>query len=234
MSNVLVIGASSGIGREAARALAAEGHRLVLSARREEPLRVLAAELPGGSGAHAVCPADAGDSASIDGLLDTAERELGPLDAVIYSAGSARVAKVEETSDAMWAEVLSGNLNGLFYTARAALPRFRARGRGHLVAVLSISARQGFPNWSAYTAAKHGALGFLECLRAESRGAGIHVTAVIPGATDTPLWDGLGPEWDRSRMMRPSQVAACIAAALREEGGGMVEEIRITPVGGSL
>jgi NAD(P)-dependent dehydrogenase (short-subunit alcohol dehydrogenase family) len=130
--------------------------------------------------------------------------------------------------------MLDVNLTGLFHAVRAVVPRFRLQQRGHIVAVLSVSARTAFPGCSAYTAAKCGALGFLESVRAEVRAAGIQVSVILPGATDTPIWDGLGEGWDRSKMMPASQVATVIASVLRGTGSGVVEEVRVTPPGGSL
>jgi len=231
---IFLTGASSGIGRAIAGTLAREGHRLALCARGESGLRAVATLLAGAADRLAVCPADAADVAGVSRAIDTAERCLGPIDTLVHSAGAAVFAPVEETPDSVWEAMLRANLTSLFTTVRALLPRFRERGRGHVIAILSTAARNGFAGSAAYTASKFGALGFLESLRAEVRRAGIHVTAVLPGATDTPIWNGLGEGWDRSRMMRPDQVAAVVAAILRDSASGMIEEVRVNPIGGSL
>lgn len=231
---VFLTGASSGIGLEIARHLARDGHHLALSARREAELREAAAALSGGQSGPLVLPCDVTDSEALTRTVARAEREMGPLDTLVYSAGGARFAPLEETTDAIWDEMLAANLTGLFYCTRAIVPYFRERGRGQLVFLLSIASRVAFPGSTAYTAAKHGALGFVDSLRAEVRGFGIHVTSVLPGATDTHLWDDIGGDFDRSRMMQPEQVARVVASALRETTSGMIEEIRIGPVGGAL
>ncbi len=179
-------------------------------------------------------PADVTDPAALERALAAAEGDLGPFDTLIYSAGAARFASVEATTDAVWREMMSANLDGLFHAVRAILPRFRERRRGHIVAVLSMASRHAYGGSSAYTAAKYGALGFIESLRAEVRKAGLHVTAVLPGATDTPIWDAIGPDWNREKMMRPEQVARVIASILRDTTSGMVEEVRVMPAGGAL
>jgi NAD(P)-dependent dehydrogenase (short-subunit alcohol dehydrogenase family) len=231
---VFLTGASSGIGRATALQLAREGHRLALCSRRVPLLESLVLQLKGGAARHTVAPGDVTDPASVTAALDAAEAALGPLDTLLQVAGAAVFAKVEETTDDAWRRMLDANLTGLFYAVRAVVPRFRERRRGQIVAVLSVSSRTAFPGCSAYTAAKFGALGFLESVRAEVRAAGIHVSLILPGATDTPIWDGLGEGWDRAKMMPASQVAAVIASVLRDTGSGRVEEVRVMPAGGAL
>lgn len=231
---ILLAGASSGIGRALAVRLAGDGHRLALAARNEGRLGEVLASLPGDPGRHIARSCDLGDATATANLVAAAEAAIGPLDTLIHSAGAARFEPVVETSDATWDLMLRANLTGLFHAIRAVLPGFLARRRGHVVAVLSIASRQAFPGSAAYTASKHGALGLLDSLRAEVRGRGVHVTAVLPGATDTPLWDALGDGWDRTKMMPVEAVAGAIAATLASGSSAMLEEIRILPPDGAL
>jgi len=99
---------------------------------------------------------------------------------------------------------------------------------------LSISARRVFPGTSAYTASKHGALGLTNTLREELRPAGIRVIALLPGATDTDIWNVLWPDAPRKQMMSPQTVAASVVAALLLPPNSTVEEITIAPTGGAL
>ena len=227
---IFLTGASSGIGRESALHLARDGHRLALCARRGELLEDLCHALSGSESDHFAAPADVRRPAEVESAVRRAEERLGPIDTLVYVAGTARFTPVEETTDEIWREMMGANLDGLFHTVRVLLPRFRRHG----VTVLSIAARHGFAGSSAYTAAKFGALGFLEALRAETRRDRIHVTAVLPGATDTPIWDEVGGDWNREKMMQPEQVARVLASVLRDTTSGMIEEIRILPIGGSL
>lgn len=226
---IFLTGASSGIGRETARHLAGEGHRLALFARRETELRALALEL----GAVALV-GDVTDRPAVDRAVAQAARELGGLDTLVYAAGSARFHSVEATSADEWREMMGANLDGLFHVTQAILPLLLEAPRAQVVAILSIASRVVFGGSAAYTAAKHGALGFLDSLRVEVRGRGVHVTAVLPGAVDTPLWDKIEGEWDRARMMEAEQVARVITALFRDTTSGMIEEIRVGPVAGSL
>ncbi len=231
---ILLAGASSGIGLALAHRLAGDGHRLALLARRRAALAELARALPGGDERHAAVPADVLDPRAVEAAISEAEARLGPVDTLVYSAGSAVFLPIEETTGEVWSEMMGANLTGLFHVVRAVVPRFRLLGHGHIAAILSIASRQAFGGSTAYTAAKFGARGFMESLRAELRPFAITVTVVLPGATDTPLWDRLGPGWDRSRMMKPDEVARVVAASLLESGNGVVEEIRLGPAGGAL
>ena len=98
----------------------------------------------------------------------------------------------------------------------------------------TVAARQAFPGWSAYVAAKHGLLGFTGAIREELRPRGIRVTAVLPAATDTALWDALPGEWDRANMLRPEDVAGAIAQLASQPAYMATEEIVVGHVAGRL
>ncbi len=100
--------------------------------------------------------------------------------------------------------------------------------------ILSVGARVAFPKNAAYNASKYGALGFTEALRAETRRHGVRVTSVLPGATDTPFWNRVGGDWDRSKMMPPAAVARAVREAAEAGPESLVEEIRIAPPLGNL
>jgi len=102
------------------------------------------------------------------------------------------------------------------------------------VPLLSVAARRGFPGWSAYCASKWGLAGLVAALREELAGSGLRITAVYPGATDTPIWDGMPGEWDRSRMVPAAEVARAIGYALSADPRAVVEEIHLGPAGGAL
>ncbi len=228
-----ITGASSGIGRAVAAELAGGGWRLGIGARRITPLREVAASLAG-PGPHAALELDVCDPASVAAWAEGLRQAVGQPDLVVYSAGWGIFEKVHRTSDEDWDRTIRTNLTGLFLVTKAVLPGMLDRGAGHLVNILSVAARTAFPKNGAYNASKFGALGFTEALRGEVRGAGIRVTAVLPGATDTPFWDALGDRWDRARMMPPSIVARAVREAAEAPPEAMVEEIRIAPILGNL
>ncbi len=227
----VVAGGGSGIGRATALELAAVGYSLALLGRRREPLEAVL----GQSGARGI--AFAGDVRDADTLSRFAGRvanELGPAEVVMAAAGVARVGSFVELSAESFRETVETNLLGTGNLFRQFLPTLLARGRGTLVALLSVAARQVFPGWSAYAASKWGVLGLVESLRVELRGSGVRLLAVSPGATATPLWDEVAGEWDRERMIPAQEVARAIVWSLAEREGMGVDEIRLQPLRGDL
>jgi NAD(P)-dependent dehydrogenase (short-subunit alcohol dehydrogenase family) len=129
-------------------------------------------------------------------------------------------------------EVIDTNLNGLFLVTQAALAVMK-RG-STIVNNLSIAAERVFPGSAAYNASKHGALGFTDTLREELRPKGIRVIALMPGATDTAIWDTLWPEAPRRKMMSAEAVARMVVSALLLPENTTAEKIVLRPSIGTL
>lgn len=226
----VVTGAGSGIGREIALGLARRGHRLALIGRRREPLERTLAEA-GVDGL--VLPADVRDPSALAEAARAA-LALGPPEVVVPAAGAAAVTPFLEADAAGFERIVEVNLFGAARLLRHFLPAMVERGRGAVVPILSVAARQAFPGWSAYAASKWGLLGLVESLRLELAGTGVRVIALTPGATDSPLWNDLPGAWDRERMIPAVEVARALVWALEAGAGVAIEEIRMRPPGGDL
>jgi NAD(P)-dependent dehydrogenase (short-subunit alcohol dehydrogenase family)/uncharacterized protein YndB with AHSA1/START domain len=189
---VLVTGGSSGIGLASAEALASEGARVVLLARGEEGLAKAAGRLRDQGADVQTVAADVSDRESLTGAVVEATRGLGGLDLLVCAAAGLSFGRFvdvpPEDFDATLATVLGGGVD----TIRAALPALERSG-GAIVVVGSVAARMPLPTLSAYTAAKHGLAGFIDCLRLEldEAGSSVDVSLINPGAVDTPLWSHL-------------------------------------------
>jgi len=205
----VITGASSGIGYATAKLFSERGYRVYGISRRSE-LR-----------------ADVRNYEEIKGAVERVVEKEGGLDILVVNAGIARVGYVEEFDISDWLEVLNTNLNGAFYTVKAALPHIREGG--HIVFVGSIASKRAFPGWAAYCASKWGLLGFAKSLGEELKGK-IKVSTVLPGAVDTPLWEGIGG--DRSRMLKAEDVAKVILNIV--ESDGWIREVEILPKGGII
>ncbi len=188
----LVTGASRGIGRAVARALAEEGAAVaVLSTRLDGAAPVADALRAAGHRAHAV-GVDVARPAELDTALADVRRALGPVDVLVNNAGIALRQPLQATSDADFDRVLAVNLAGPFYLARRLLPEMAERGWGRLVNVSSISGTLGTAGMTAYCASKWGLNGLTRALAEEVKGRGVLVAAVLPGSTDTEMLRGSG------------------------------------------
>ena len=188
---VVVMGASSGIGRETARQLAERGAAVVVSARDTHALETLVSEIDSGGGRALAVPADASDLGQVEGVAERTVQAFGGLDTWVHAAAVAVYGRFEDTTVEEFRRVVEVNLLGPVHGAKSALPHLRRRGQGAFICVSSIEARRSFPYHSAYAAAKHGVDGFLEALRVElfQEGVPIAVTNVLPGSINTPLFD---------------------------------------------
>ncbi len=231
MRSILIIGASRGIGAATALALAAPDTLLTLAARNQAALAEIATQATT-AGAHCqIAPCDVTDPAQIAAAVDLAAGN-GRIDVVVHSVGGALVAPLSALTLSDWEDHLRVQLTSLFLVAQAATARMD-RG-GLLITIASVAARQAFPGWSAYVAAKHGALGFAAAIREELRPRGIRVCAVLPAATDTAIWDAIPGDWPRGNMLQPADVATAIASIVALPDYVTVEDITVGHVAGRL
>src|SRR5579859_3353341 len=234
----LVTGANRGIGLAIARALAREGCNLVITGRDERALAKARMELeklqPAKLSLHVLAQAcDVRFPESVDYLFALIRALHKPLDILISNAGIGHPnRKVGELPYPIWMDVIDTNLNGLFLMTQAALAVMR-RG-GVIVNNLSIAAERVFQGSTAYNASKHGGLGFTDTLREELRPKGIRVIALMPGATDTAIWDTLWPKAPRRKMMSADTVARTVVDALLLPENATVEKLVVMPSSGTL
>src|SRR5215208_2782510 len=185
---VVLMGASSGIGRESALRFARKGAKVVVSARGEEGLNSLVQEIRDEGGEAIAVPADTSDFGQVKAVAERAVEDYGRLDTWVHLAAVGLFATFEETTPEEFARVVDVNLMGQVYGAMAALPHLKREGRGALIHVSSVEAKRSFP---FHGASKHGIDGFLEALRVELKHEGwpIGVTQVMPGTINTPFFD---------------------------------------------
>ena len=228
--SVLITGASRGIGLAVARVLAAEGCRLIITGRNAPTLNKAAKQL-GRRTLPLVC--DVQDPAQVRATFAAIRRQFGHLDILVNNAGIAHATlPVAELPFDTWRAVINTNLNGMFLVTQRALP-LMMRG-SVIVNNLSIAAKRVFSGGSAYNASKHGALGFTNTLREELREKGIRVIALLPGATDTDIWDSCWPGAPRKKMMSPETVAKALLCALVLPKQTTMEELTVLPSAGVL
>ncbi len=227
----VVSGASSGIGAATARALAGEGYRVVLGARRLERLEELAAEL--GEAAEAI----ALDVADPESVMAFAAR-VDACDVLVNNAGGALgLEPLGEGDEELWRAMYEANVLGTMRLTRALLPRLIESGDGHMVAVTSIAAFETYRGGAGYTAAKHAQRAAVRTLRLELLGQPVSVTEVAPGMVETEfsLVRFGGDEAAAAKVyagmepLRAEDVAECIRWALAQPPHVNVDEIVVRP-----
>jgi len=219
----LVTGASSGIGRAAAVALAAAGAQVALVARRADRLSELAAQIEAGGGKALARPADVTEEADASQAVADTVDHFGGLDILVNAAGMTQVGKVENANLDDWRYVLELNFWASLYTSRAAIPALKKDG-GDIVNISSTAGRRAVgATFGPYAASKFALTAFNESLRAEVTLAGIRVCIIEPGATATEIHEHIKDdkvrEFTRQHVekdgaMQPEDVAAAIVFAV--------------------
>jgi serine 3-dehydrogenase (NADP+) len=184
----LVVGASSGIGRAAAVLLARAGAHVIASARREDRLHALQAQIEDEGGSLSISVADAADPAQMEALAATAFEHSGRLDILVYASGTNTPDRaMKRLNSAIWDELIQVNLNGAYYITRAVLPAMREARSGHLIYVSSISGKVPDVSGAAYQASKRGLLGLAHAIRVEEKENDIRTCVVCPGLVNTEI-----------------------------------------------
>lgn len=231
---ILITGASQGIGAALADVFAREvpGVRLALAARNAKNLAAVARACArhGATAEAFVC--DVGDEAAVAALHGAVTKRFGAVDVLINNAGAFAMAKFVDTTAAEFDRMIAVNLRSAFLVTRAFLPAMLRRKRGDVFFMSSIAGLGAYPQAAAYCAAKFGVTGLAQVVRAETKGTGVRVCCVHPGATWSPSWSasGVKPE----RIMPAEDVARAFLDVWRLGRRTVIEEIVLRPEQGDL
>jgi NAD(P)-dependent dehydrogenase (short-subunit alcohol dehydrogenase family) len=208
---VAITGGARGIGRAIATQLARAGARVGIGDVDLAAAEEAAAAMPGEVQAFEL---DVTDRDSMERFVDGVEERLGPLDVMVNNAGILLVGPFLEEDSAATERQFAVNVMGVVHGMRAALPRMRDRGRGHLVNIASSASWVAPPGEVSYSATKHAVLALTDGVREELHGSGLHVTGVFPGLVDTELAKGTKPPRG-SKWISPDDVATAVVRAIR-------------------
>jgi NAD(P)-dependent dehydrogenase (short-subunit alcohol dehydrogenase family) len=229
----IITGGSRGIGLALAQLLAQHGCRVVIVGRDRRRLKEAVSMLKHNKAEITALPCDVSDAAQAEKLFKAIRKHHPSIDILVNNAGMAHgLAVVDQLSVEVWKQVTGANLTGMFLVTRAALPLMTAGAT--IVNNISLAAVHAFAGMAAYAASKAGALGFTNVLREDLRKRGIRVLALMPGATDTEIWDQFWPDAPREKMVSPETVAQAVCHALMVPAKASIEEIKIGPAVGVL
>ncbi|MER6522704.1 SDR family oxidoreductase [Streptomyces sp. NPDC001553] len=232
---VAITGASSGIGEATARRLAADGHRVLLGARRTDRLERLAEQIIAEGGTAAFRTLDVTDAQDMCAFVDAARAEFGRIDVLVNNAGVMPLSPLAALKIDEWDRMIDVNVRGVLHGIAAALPAMRAQGAGHIVNIASVGAYEVSPTAAVYCATKFAVRAITEGLRQES-GGGLRVTLVSPGVTESELADSISDPAAREAMktyravaLPASAIADAIAHVVSQPTEVDVNEVIIRP-----
>ncbi|HUS08447.1 MAG TPA: SDR family oxidoreductase [Bryobacteraceae bacterium] len=230
---VLVIGASSGIGRATAVLFAREGARVMASARRQDRLRGLQDQLKEEGHSIEISAADAAKPADMQKLADLTRAKFGKIDILVFSTGTNTPDRsLKRLNAEIWDMMLSVNLNGAYYATQAVLPAMRESGSGHLIYVSSISGLVPDVSGAAYQAAKRGLLGLGHAIRVEEKENGIRTCVVCPGLVETEILEKrpVKPSAEMlAKALQPEDVAEAVLSIAKLPVRAVVPEFQLLP-----
>lgn len=227
---IWITGGGTGIGAAAARMLAASGAHVTVSGRRPEPLDAVVRAIAAEGGQADAIPLDAADADAIARAAD----EIGPVDILVASAGiNIPDRSLADMTTEGWDKVVSVNLDGLFYAARAVLPGMRANGGGTVILVSSWAGRYATRlTGAAYNATKRAVIALNETINDEEGGNGIRSTVIMPGEVATDILKSRPnppPERELARMLQADDLAATIRFVAEMPPHVCLNEILISP-----
>jgi NADP-dependent 3-hydroxy acid dehydrogenase YdfG len=230
---VLIVGASSGIGRAATIMAAKAGATVVAAARREERLQAMQSNLASEGVTIGIRKADAGNLDEMMALVEGVIAEYGRIDIAVYASGTNTADRAMKVMPpATWNNVIETNLTGAFYLSHAVLPHMRKTGAGHIIYVSSTAGAIADMSGAAYQASKRGLLGLAHAIRLEERAAGIRTCCIMPGLTNTELVEKRPEKLSADvleKALQPEDVAATILHVMQMPAHVTVPEILMVP-----
>jgi 3-oxoacyl-[acyl-carrier protein] reductase len=224
---VVVTGASRGLGRSMVERFSAEGARVTLTARDEERMERVAADLPGKS---LVVPADVRDADAVERVIERTVERFGRIDTLVNNAGVSILGmqdsrkRLADVAESEWDTVLGVNLKGTFLFTRAALPHMFERERGNVINVSSGLGRRAIAGAGPYVSSKWGLEGLTRVTALEGEEYGVNANALDPGGrVDTDIWAHL-PDEERAEILRPDVMDEAAVLLAAQAPGGVTGE----------
>ncbi|MBS4033767.1 MAG: SDR family oxidoreductase [Ignavibacterium sp.] len=232
-TGIWITGASSGIGKAAAKEFARTGSNVFVSSRRVTELERLNNELNDENLNLNIFPCNVASQSNVDQVVKKILAE-SKLDCLVNNAGLTSFKLAAENSIQEINDIINTNLLGSIYTIKALLPHFIQNGGGTIINILSVVVSKIFTRSTVYSASKAGLLAYTNSLREEVREHNIKVVNIIPGATETPMWSQEVRKEKSDLMMSADDLARVIVSAYLQKNNIVTEEITLRPITGDL
>jgi short-subunit dehydrogenase len=234
LKNVIITGATKGIGRAVAHAFAAAGCNLAICARNESDLSLFREELQEVFPAIRVVyqPCDVSDATQVRAFAEMVKREMSVVDVLVNNAGIFLPGSVSEEADGVFEKLFFTNVASAYHLTRAILPAMNKSVKPHIFNMCSIASITAYANGGSYTISKFAMLGFSKVLREELKSTNIKVTSILPGPTWSDSWQGT--VLPKERFTDPNDVAATILNAYHLGDNAVIEELIIRPQLGDI
>lgn len=234
----VITGASSGIGKATAEALAAEGAAVVVAARREDRLNDLVGRIEGDGGRVLPVACDVTDEEQAHALIQRAKDELGSVDILVNNAGVMQLSKIEKGLSDEWRTMFDVNVMGLLYVTDAAVQAMKEQGSGYVVNISSVAGRKTRPGVGVYSGTKFAVNAISEALRQELIEDNVRVTMIEPGAVETELpnhitdeeaKEGIDALYQLDDILQVEDIANAIVYCVTQPARVSINELLIRP-----
>lgn len=231
---IWITGGSSGIGKAIAYNFAKINCKVYISGRRNSELERTIKEFAKEKLKIKAIPCNVASEVNVSQVVKTIISEEGKIDCLVNNAGVTVFKSVLDTSNREAREIIDINLLGSIYCSRNVLPYMIEKKNGLIINISSYAARKIYPKSAVYSASKAGLIAFADCLREEVREYGIKVVNILPGPTETPMWDKEIRKVASDRMMKPDDIAHIVVSVFLQPNSLVSEEIVVRPITGDL
>ena len=225
--NILIIGATGGIGSKTARLLAGSGANLFLAARNKEKLLSLAAEIKLSS--DKIFALDISKPEEVATLKEKFFIQYATIDVLLNAAGIGIIKQSETLSETEFLQTLNYNLYGPFLLVKAFLPKMKETKKGLIINIPGILGKVPMAGAAAYSASKYGLVGMMQSIREEIKRTEIRITNLFLGGVDTPFWDTIDLKVQRDKMVMAEEAAKAIWFLCQQPTSAVVSEMVIQP-----
>lgn len=225
--NVLIVGATGGIGSEAARLIKGSGAKIFIAGRNASKLQELAQTLQ--VDAANTFLLDITDTHQVENVAQVIHAQIGFVDILINAAGVGIIHPLENLSYEDFNQVIDVNLRGTFHLLKSFLPPMKEAKKGLIINIPGVLGKTPMAGAAAYAASKYGIDGMVKSIREELKRTNVRITNLYLGGTDTPFWDDIDLRVDRSKFVTAKEAARAVWFLCQQPSSGVVSEMVIQP-----